>query len=157
MPVPKDDNNLPIVDERFAVQSEKLITFAGGTTNAIGDHDGTNDPFTIFSVTGTVAMKIVGIVETTLVGAATLEVGVAGNTAALIAQVANATGLAAGEIYHDNSPDSSLELVSVMPEKIVANGLDVIGTVGTANITAGAIRFLCFWYPLSKDGNVVAA
>lgn len=153
----QDANNTLVIDPNYALSVEKVITFAGGTTNATGDHDGTGDPFSIFTVTGTVKMRIVGIVETTLVGAATLEVGVAGATAALIAQVADASGLAAGEIYHDNTPDAFLELTSVMPEKIVAGGKDVIGTVGTANITAGVIRFLCFWYPLSADGKVEAA
>ena len=41
--------------------------------------------------------------------------------------------------------------------KFVVNGADIIGTVGTANITAGVIDFYCAWYPLSSDGQVEAA
>lgn len=157
MGVPRDDNNVPVIDSRFALRAEKLITFVGGTTNGIGDHDGTGDPFTIFTVTGHVMVRLLAIVETDLAGAsATLEVGVAGDTANLIAQ-STATDIDASEIWHDATPDSPDELTSVLAEKIIANGKDIIGTVGTANITSGAIRFMCFWYPLSEGASVVAA
>ena len=139
------------------LRCEKLVTFAGGTTDAWGDDGGALDGGAVFTVTGTVRMRIIGIVETDLVGAATIEVGVTGGTATLIAQVADATDLDAGDIWHDNAPDALVELSSVAIEKLVSNGLDVILTVTTANITAGAIRFLVSWYPVSSDGNVVAA
>ena len=50
--------------------AEKEITFVGGTPNAIGDFDGTGNPFDIFTVTGTVRMKIYAICTTNLAGAA---------------------------------------------------------------------------------------
>ena len=132
----------------------KNITFIGGTPNAIGDFDGTGDPFSIFTITGTVKIKFYAICTTTLVGAsATIETGIAGNTAGLIAQT-TATNIAINEIWHDASPDSSIELDDVAPEEIIGNGLDIIGTVGTANITAGAILFVCVWKALSSDGLV---
>lgn len=138
-------------------QVEKVITFAGGTTNAIGDHDGTGDPFSIFTITGSVIVKIVGICETDLAGSATLEVGIAGDTASILAQVSDASTIDAGDIWHDATVDKGVELSSVMLEKIVADGATIIGTVGTANITSGVIRFICLWKPLSQDGRVVAA
>lgn len=138
-------------------QAEKDITFDGGTTNAIGDFDGTGDPFDIFSVTGDVLVKVIGICTTTLVGASsTLEVGVTGTTAGIIAQTTG-TDIDVNEIWHDATPDAGVEAATVMAEKIIANGLDVIGTVGTANITAGVIKFICLWKPISKDGDVAAA
>lgn len=138
-------------------QVEKEITFDGGTTNGIGDHDGTGDPFNIFTVTGTVKAKVIGICTTTLSGAsATVEVGVTGTTAGIIAQT-SANDIDVNEIWHDASPDASVEAESVMAEKIVANGLDIQGLVGTANIVSGVIKFLCLWRPLSVDGNIVAA
>jgi hypothetical protein len=138
-------------------QAEKSITFDGGTTNGIGDFDGTGNPFDIFSVTGDVKMKVVGICTTILAGGgtATLEVGVTGKTAGLIAQTTG-TDIDANEIWHDATPDSPIEAASVMVENIVANGLDVIGTVGTANITSGVIKFICLWRALSVDGKVSA-
>ena len=133
----------------------KEITFVGGTPNAIGDHDGTGDPFTIFTVTGTVKAKIYAVCTTTLVGASsTLEVGVTGDTAVLIAQTTG-TDIDVNEIWHDASPDAGVEASSVVVENLIANGLDVKGLVGTANITAGVILFICEWRPVSKNGMVV--
>jgi hypothetical protein len=137
--------------------AEKLITFIGGTANAIGDYDGTGDPFSIFNVTGTVVVKVVGICETDLAGVATIEVGIAGDTAIILAQVSDASSIDAGDIWHDATVDKGVELSSVMLEKIVANGADIIGSIGAAHITSGAIRFICLWKPLSIDGEVVAA
>ena len=130
----------------------KSVTFAGGTTNDIGDFDGTGNPATLFTVTGTVMMKLFATVDTTLQGAtATIAVGTALSTAGLIAST-TATLLAVNEIWHDATPDSSIELTSVATEKIVRQ--NVIQTVGTANITAGAITYHCIWKPISLDGNV---
>jgi len=152
--VPKDENNIAVVNPIYALMAEKEITFAGGTTNAIGDHDGTGDPFNIFRVTGTVVMRLFAVVQTSLTGAsATIEIGTALSTAALIAQTTG-TSLAQNEIWHDNSPDASIELSSVLTEKIVNQ--DVIGTVGTANITAGKIKFIACWYPLTRGAKVEA-
>lgn len=137
-------------------RAKKTITFDGGTENAIGDHDGTGDPFSIFTVTGDVACVVIGVVKTTLVGAGTLEVGVTGATAALLAQVADATTLAVNEGW---GPDATVSLAEAMTARahIIGGGLDIIGTVGTDNITAGVIDFYCFWMPLTSDGNVAAA
>lgn len=138
-------------------QAEKDITFDGGTTNAIGDFNGTGDPFTVFTITGTIKLKLYAVCTTILAGAsATLELGVSGNTAKLIAQT-TATDIDANEIWHDATPDSAVELSSVSVENIIANGLDVIGTVGTANITSGVIKFVALWKPVSKDGSLVIA
>jgi len=137
-------------------QAEKTITFDGGTTNAIGDYDGTGNPFTIFSITGEVKAKLLAVCTTNLAGAsATLEVGITGHTASLIAQT-TATDIDANEIWHDASPDNGVEETSVAKEYFVVNGLDVIGTVGTANITAGVIKFIALWKPVSKNGALIA-
>ena len=135
--------------------TEKVMTFAGGTTNDPGDHDGTGDPATLFTVTGTVLMKIFALCEATLVGAtATIEVGTAINTAGLIAQT-TATNIAINEIWHDATPDASVEASTVVAERIVNQ--NVIQTVGTANITSGVIRYIAVWKPISLDGDVSAA
>lgn len=155
---PKTGNFADVVDTDWGLRVEKSITFDGGTTNAIGDHDGTSDPFTIFTVTGTVLVRVVAICTTSLTGAsATLEVGVTGSTAGLIA-LTTATAIIAGEIWHDNSPDSFIEASTIAPEYVISgDGTNIIGTVKTANITAGVIKFICAWYPLSDGASVVAA
>ena len=136
---------------------KKTVTFAGGTTDAIGDHDGAGDPFTIAKVDGIVLVKVLAVCTTNLTGNATIEVGVTGDTAEIIAQVADAESLDANEIWHDATPDSGCETSSVLAEKIIVGGLDIIGTVGTANITAGVIDFYVFWRALSDDGLVYLA
>jgi len=133
----------------------KTMTFAGGTTNDPGDFDGTGNPATLFTVTGAVRMKLFAVCTTGLAGAsATLIVGTAINTSALLAST-TATNLAANEIWHDATPDSSVELSSVLTEKIVTQ--NVIQTVGTANITSGVLKYYCIWVPLSDGASVVAA
>jgi hypothetical protein len=136
-------------------KSKKTITFTGGSANTIGDNDGTLDPFNIFTVTGDVAVYVGGVCKTDLAGAtATLEVGVTGNTAILIPQT-TATGIDVNMFWHD----ASVALAEGFTPQIhvIGGGLDIIGTVGTADITGGVIDFYCFWRPLSSDGFVVAA
>jgi hypothetical protein len=134
--------------------TSKTIIFTGGTPDTIGDYDGDLNPFTIFEVTGDVMCFVIGVCKTTLVGAATLEVGVTDATAAIIAQIGNATDLVANEVWHEATPS----LAEAMSPRyhFIGGGLDVIGTAGSANITAGKIDFYCFWRPLSTDGKVSA-
>jgi hypothetical protein len=133
----------------------KSMTLAGGTTNDPGDFDGDGNPATLFEVSGLVAMRVFARCTTTLTGAtATLEVGTALTTAGLIAQT-TATDIDENEIWHDATPDASIEATTIAAEKIVNQ--DVIQTVGTANITAGALTYYCFWKPLSEGATVTAA
>jgi hypothetical protein len=154
--IPLDDNATPMVNPNWMIPVKCTPTaFVGGTANGRGDYDGTGNPLTLFTVTGTVMMKLFGICTVSLVGdSATLEVGTALSTAGLIAQT-TATAIDANEIWHDATPDASIELSSVATEKIVSQ--NVIETVATANITAGNIYYICSWYPLTPDGNVVSA
>lgn len=130
----------------------KSMTFAGGTTNDPGDFDGTGNPATLFTVTGTVAMKLFAVVNTDLAGAsATLIVGTAKDTDAFLVST-TATDLDQYEIWHDATPDNSVELMTVAPEKIVNQ--NIIQTVGTANITSGSLTYICLWRPLSHNATV---
>jgi hypothetical protein len=148
----RDANAVPI--QNLGLIATKTVTFAGATPNDIGDFDGTGNPATLFSVTGDVAVQVFGFCSVNLAGAgATLEVGIAGNTAALIAQT-TATDIDNPEIWKDTGPAT----VEAMPsQQILVNGTDIIQTVGTANITSGSIKYYCLWSPISSDGDVVAA
>ena len=155
---PVTGNSIPVTDTDWGIRVEKSITFTGGTANTIGDHDGTADPFDIFTVTGLVVARVFAVCTTALAGAsATLEVGVTGGTASIIA-LTTATNIAVNEIWHDNSPDSFLEASTIATENVIhGSGTNIIGTVKTQNITAGVIKFICCWYPLSEGASVVAA
>lgn len=150
-----DGNGRPIVGPMFPFVVKKRMTFAGGTTNDPGDYDGTGNPATLFTVTGDVLVKVIGVCKTTLVGAATLEVGVTDATAALLAQITNATALVANECWNDATPTLAESISQTY--NVIGGGLDIIQTVGTTNITAGVIDYYCFYQPLSDDGSVVAA
>jgi len=153
--LPTDSQNNVIYDSSWGpFRCEKLVTFLGGTTNAWGHDTGTLDGGALFHVTGTVRIRIIGVVETTLVGAATVNAGTSKDVAGLLTQVADATTLQVNEIWHDATSDASIELSTVATEKIVVNGLDVLLYNGSANITAGAIRFLVAWTPLSAGALV---
>ena len=130
--------------------------FAGGTTNARGDNDGTSDPYTLFTVTGDVLVRIFGVCTTTLLGnSATIEVGVAGNTAGLIAQE-TATDIDANGIYLSATQVAGTVALATVPGPfLIVNGLDIIETIGTADITAGNIYYVCLWRPLSPGAKDV--
>lgn len=145
---------LQILQSRGFMTEKKIMTFAGGTVNDPGDHDGTGDPATLFTVTGLVQVAVYAVVATVLAGAtATIEVGVTGDTASLIPQ-STATDLAAGELWHDATPTTKIEAVT---KTFKDTTLSVIQTVGTANITSGVLHYYCLWKPISNDANVVAA
>lgn len=113
---------------------------------------------TLFTVTGDVVIRLFAVCKAafTTSDAITAEVGVAGNIACIIAQVADATALAQHEIWHDATPDATVEAESVVREFIISNGQDVLLTL-TGTITAGTLAFYLAWRPLSADGWVSAA
>lgn len=62
------------------------------------------------------------------------------------------TNIAENEIWHDSTPDASIELTSILTQKIVTQ--NIIYTIGTAAISAGVIDFYVLWEPISPDGKV---
>lgn len=133
----------------------KLATMDGGTLNGVGDINGTSNPYTLFTVTGVVKATVFGVCGLTIVGAGTIEVGVTGDTAVILAQIATATDLATGEVYVDATPTTKVQAPAA--DQIITGGLDIIFTAGTADLTAGNITFYCVWEPISSGATVVAA
>jgi hypothetical protein len=130
---------------------------------ATGNYDFTVDTgaqgaYTIFAVTGDVYLQIAGLCETSLTsdGAATVELGIAGNTAALIAQT-TATDLDQYETWQDATPEANPGAITLeIKSFFLANGEDIILTIAGADLTAGTIRFTCSWWPITASGRVVA-
>lgn len=143
---PRDANSVPIWTE--GIIASKTITYVTETTGATG-------ATTLFTVTGCVAVRVFGVCGLTLVGAATLEVGISGDTASILAQIADATNLATNELYLDATPTTKVE---AMPSRIIIGaGQDIIQTIGSTALTAGVLTYYCVWAPISTDGNVVSA
>ena len=141
------DANRQIISSNEAFKLESTWTFAAATTGAVAAH-------TLFTVTGNILLTIFGVVDTTITsaGAPTIEVGVTGNTAALIAQ-SLAASLADGEVWVDGTL-TRVGVGAVPAMQVLNDGADVLLTVATATLTAGAVDFYCLWRPLSSDGNV---
>ena len=153
-PLPLDPNGHPILTTDWAAQVEKLVEFSDDA-NENGDYDGTGNPQTLFTITGTVLLRILAVCEEDLTSSGgTIEVGTALSAAGMIAQT-TASAVDVNEIWHDNSPDSSIEATTVLTQKIVNQ--DIIQTIGTADVSAGKIRYIALWYPLSAGASVEAA
>ena len=122
----------------------KTLTFDGTTVGDVGTD-------TVATVTGRVLILHGAATCTTLLAgaSATVELGTANNTAAIIAQ-STATDIDANEFWKDTSPE--LEVSSALTD-IVVNS-DIILTVGTAAVTSGVLVFEFLWLPLSTNGNL---
>jgi len=156
-----DEDGVPVGGALDAFNVIKALpgVFIGGTANARGDENGTSDPTTLFTVTGDVLVRMFAVCTTTIVGAGTIEVGVTGNTAELLPQVSNASTIAAGEVWVDATVDDvrAVLMGDITASVVVTNGSDIIETVGTANLTAGELYYVCMWKPLTPGSSVVAA
>ena len=152
---PQQDTN--VLSWRIAKKVGSAYT--GGTANSHGDYDGTGMPYTLFTVTGDVVLRAIwGVVNTDLAGAtATIEVGVAGNTAGLIAQE-TCTDLDDGNIYISATNAVGVARTADSGGLTAINdGADIIETLGTANVTAGQIDWYCIWAPVEENATLVAA
>jgi len=142
----RDGNRIPITSKGLI--ASKTIAYAGTAGK------GAQGATTLFTVTGDVTAAVFAKCTEDLAGAsATIEVGISGNTAALIAQ-STATNIDTGEIWLDTSPAT---VESTPTEKLLIGGTDIIETVATADITDGTLTYYCLWSPLSSDGDVIAA
>jgi len=141
------DANRQIISSNEAFKLESTWTFAAATTGAVGSH-------TLFTVTGNVLVSVFGIVDTSIdsAGAPTIEVGVTGNTAVLIAQ-GTAKNYADGDIYVD-ATDTRVGAGAVPAMQVINDGLDILLKITSATLTAGVIDFYCLWRPLSADGLI---
>jgi hypothetical protein len=130
------------------VPNRALKTFDIGASNLTV----AASPYTVFRVTGLVLIEfLAAYCREDLAGAtATVEVGITGNTAGLIAQT-TATDIDSGEAWTDASPS---KLEGAILDKVV--GGNVLLTVATATVTDGILDIVCLWRPLSSTGNLVS-
>jgi hypothetical protein len=132
-------------NEAFLLSS--TWTFVENLTGNQGNH-------TLFTVTGDVLVNVWGHCTTNMAGSgADFEVGVTGNTAGIIAQIADVEDLDAGDVYQNNTPTVGVgaALGNAMP---INGGLDILLKITGADVTAGVVTFYCLWRPLSETGNV---
>ena len=119
-----------------------------------------NSPVTLFTVTGTVMCRVFGTVGatafTSTAGTGTLALGVTGATGAFIAATTanNTTNFVANAAWVDTTPAVTAEALASSSGWFLTTG-DIILTIATNNMTAGAAHVYCQWIPVSTDGAVV--
>ena len=129
----------------------KTITFTGG--NNLGELDAPT--VTFFTVTGEVLILFIipfCTVDLVSAGGGTLLLGITGSTSFFLGST-TATALDAGEFWTNATPVANGVALPAGFKDIITTD-DVIGTVGVADITGGALRFTAYWLPISEDGNL---
>ncbi len=114
-------------------------------------------PITIFTVTGAVDVSaIAGFCTTSLVsaGGGTLALGVTGSTSLFIGATTATTLTTAAAIWVSTTATATGIALPATTKDIVIMA-NVLGTVATADITAGVLVIRAFWLPVSLDGNLV--
>lgn len=134
---------------------ENAITLtAAATTGTQASHE-------VFTVTGLCQVRLLVLCTTTLVGTtATIELGMAGDMDYLIATTTVGNGdIAATEIWcDDTAADCAVrQFTSDAMFDFVVDGEDIGYDVNTANITAGVLKFICYWKPLEHGATVIPA
>lgn len=157
--VPGSGNNILT----WRVAKKAASAYTGASANTHGDHDGTADPYTIFKVDGDVVISdFFGIVNVAVVSASdtgTLEVGVTGNTAKLIAQTTAGSGtLVAGDIIVDAGGEAGIDVNAHSGAKhYISDGTDIIETLATNNFNSGQVDWYCIYAPLEPGAEVFPA
>ena len=140
------DANRQVISSNEAFKLSSEWTFVENLTGDAGNH-------TLFTVTGDVLVTVFGSCTTDMVGAGTdFEVGVTGNTAGLIAQIANVEDLDDGDIYQDATPE--VGTVALPSSRIIVGGLDILLKITNGDVTGGVVTFYCLWRPLSTGSSV---
>ncbi len=135
------------IDLLKTVPNHAVKTYDIGATNLTV----AASPILTFTVTGMVLIEFLGgFCRESLVGAtATLEVGVVGDTAGLIAQT-TATDIDLDDVWVDATPTAAVDIVVV--NKLVS--ANVVLTVGTATVTDGLLDIVCLWRPMSNRAQL---
>lgn len=150
--LPLDDNRNPITNFDNGIIVSKTVNLSGAGATI-------SSPFTIFTVTGSSLARVWGVCTTDLAGAnAKISVGLIGvaNTALLIADT-TATNIDSGEIWRSATPDAGLVAYTVgnIPQRLLADGLDITYTTSVVDVSSGVIDFYCLYVPISDDADIV--
>ena len=121
-------------------------------------------PVTLFTVTGNVKVRVFMVQTTAATSTAstgTIAIGVTGNTGGIMAaSTADGTSFAINTVWAgDTTPTLLGEVMSngALNWVLLGNGADILATIATNNMTAGASTFYCEYIPLDSSSSVVAA
>lgn len=125
--------------------TENEITFSNDTGTV-----------TIFTVTGSVIVRLIPECTTNVASAAAanIKLGRVGDTDMMIVDTL-ATDLQANRLWLDASPDSEGEPLDAIRSYIITGGNDIVMTLD-AQVDSGVLRFYCGWTGLN-GGTLVNA
>jgi hypothetical protein len=121
-----------------------------------------NSPITLWTVTGTILCRCYGVVGATQItstgGTGTLAVGVATATGLLLpATTANGTtNFVASAAWVDASPTVLGELLAATQSPYTLVTGNILLTIATNNMTAGAVQLFLDWIPVTAGATVVS-
>lgn len=131
--------------------ARKTITFTGGA--GAGQ---SASPITIFTITGQVDVSLImGRCTTSLTsaGGGTLALGVTGGTTLFIGATTGTTITTTAAIWASTTPNAfGIAAPAALKDIIIM--ANILGTVGTADITAGVIEVICYYLPLSAGAGL---
>lgn len=138
---------------RYGLLARKNVAFDGSAGN------GAEGTVALFTITGDVLLAMVATCSENFTGlGATIEVGIAGATASILAQQTGGD-IDNGDVWQDSGIAASIVDFATAPSigVIMAAGPDIIATIATAALSNGTIDFYALYTPLSSTGAVVAA
>ena len=139
-------------DPKASSLADLLFALGAGRVPKGITYDGSTS-YAAFTVTGTVAVKIVGSVTSALTNHAdTTSVGTATSAAGLIAATAGTAMQTIGQAWVDNAPSK----FETFPTNWVIISED-IAVASTANIVGGTAMLNCWWFPVVAGSTLVAA
>lgn len=153
----------------FKYVTKKTVTFSGSTSTGIGYDTGTQDPYTLFNVTGVVRCSLIAVTKTTITGSASTAAfyvtAQSDTIGTILTQITPALGFSsAGALWiPGGTATTGYRLFEITPgttsalKSYFVSGDLKIYFVGT-NTTGGVVDFYCFWSPLGDgaSGSVVA-
>jgi hypothetical protein len=135
-------------------------------SKTITANPGTAPGTVLFTLSASQALKVVELQIFAVVGEAitdtaaeTLTIKTEDGTTLIAATTA--TALVAGELWHDASPDASVELSSVAPTYLFAcpftNNTILLEQSGATAWGAGSLTIYCRWRPIHAAGTLTAS
>lgn len=121
------------------------VDFSSATWNTVATHE-------LFTVTGTVYVRMIPVCSADLTGASgTISLGVEGATTAFVAATTG-TGIDSGEIWLSSTPATNYAGTAIINS--VVSGADIGYAITGQALTAGTITFHLWWDAVS-DGAYV--
>lgn len=149
-----------LIDPNYVTYDSPRVLICAAADLSSGWDTG-DSPVTVGTVTGDVLVQVVAVVQTNCTSTSnngTLELGTTDVTNSLLVQDAvDGTAFQQGDVW-TTSGTADNDFAALQDEwACIGYGQDIIATVATNSMTAGAITYYIFWIPLSADAALTSA